>query len=298
MTATVHAFAEDARAAHRLALGLGVNHQPVRLRQFPDGESLVQVGATADIAILYRSLNDPNRKLIEIALAASALRDRGARRILLVAPYLPYMRQDRAFAVGQAVSQRVVGQYIAMQFDGFITVDPHLHRTPSLDLVAPGCVSITVSAAPVLAEALQSRATDAVIVGPDVESAPWVEAIAAALGRPAIIGRKKRLGDRSVELTLPGIEAVDTRRAMIVDDMVSTGITLAETARRLRRCGITQIEAAVVHCLARPTDIAMLRGAGIKRLQATDSTSGRQGVLPLAPVLVPAVRSALAALPA
>jgi ribose-phosphate pyrophosphokinase len=295
--ASLHAFAADLAPAGRLAAALGLDLAQVSVRSFPDGESLVQVEPAAGPAVLYRSLDDPNRKLVELVLAASALRDGGAERVLLVAPYLPYMRQDRAFRRGEAVSQRVIGRLIAAHFDALVTVDPHLHRTPSLARVVPGCSATAVAGAPVLAAALREAVDGAtVIVGPDAESRPWVEAIATRLGRPALVGAKVRRGDHEVELRLPGLADRTWRRAIIVDDMVSTGTTLAETARLLRQHGVEHVEAAVVHCLARDADLAALRAAGIERLRATDSTGSPHATLSLAPVLAPAVIAALASI--
>lgn len=69
----------------------------------------MRVPAAAPVVILHRSLDDPDAKLVELLLAASAARELGARRVVLVAPYLAYMRQDQAFRAGEAVSQRVIG---------------------------------------------------------------------------------------------------------------------------------------------------------------------------------------------
>ena len=84
---------------------------------------------------MLRGLHQPNDKLVELLIAVPAARARGARQILLVCPYLAYMRQDMAFHPGEAVSQRHVGALLASQVDGLITVDPHLHRIASLDEV-------------------------------------------------------------------------------------------------------------------------------------------------------------------
>ncbi|MCZ4328253.1 ribose-phosphate pyrophosphokinase-like domain-containing protein, partial [Brachybacterium paraconglomeratum] len=86
---------------------------------------------------LYRSLDQPNEKLVELLLAARTARTLGAPHLTLVAPYLPYMRQDIAFSPGEAVSQRIVGPFLASLVDAVITVDPHLHRVASLRDVVP-----------------------------------------------------------------------------------------------------------------------------------------------------------------
>ena len=90
----LHCFADSEIFARRLSRHAGIGCARVRVHRFPDGESLVRVRSpVGSDALLVRSLHDPNAKLIEIALAADALRRAGAKRITLIAPYLPYMRQ-------------------------------------------------------------------------------------------------------------------------------------------------------------------------------------------------------------
>lgn len=97
----LHGFADSFRFARDLARGIGAPLSRIRVHAFPDGESLVRVEhPPGREAIIVRSLHDPNAKLLEVLLAADAVRRAGARRVTLVAPYLPYMRQDRVFAPG------------------------------------------------------------------------------------------------------------------------------------------------------------------------------------------------------
>lgn len=290
MTATVHSFASNEPEARRLASLLGCDFRLIELRQFPDGESLVRVGETATKALLYCSLNDPNAKIVQVLLAASALRGRGARQVVLVAPYLGYMRQDRAFAPGEAVSQRVIGSLISSAFNGLVTVDPHLHRTPRLEDAFPGMIAVNVSAAATIAGALASRIEpDCVLVGPDEESLPWVKAVAAPLGLEAIVARKVRRGDREVEIELPGATNLVGKPVILIDDLVSSGRTLIACAAQLRAAGATSIGAAVTHCLANRADLDALAASGIAPVLATDTVPGSAACIPLAAVLAAAI---------
>ncbi len=295
MTAAIYAFPEGKMQASALADELRMQLHSIECRSFPDGESLVRVPAEAaavETAILFRSLNEPNAKLVEILLAAAALRDNGAQRVMLVAPYFAYMRQDIAFRRGEAVSQRVLGQLIADHFDGLLTVDPHLHRVAALGEVVPGIAATTAPAAPALAAALNANLDPAsLLIGPDRESHPWVQPIAELLGIEMIIAEKHRSGDREVRLILPEIERVRGRPAIIVDDLVSSGSTLIACAAQLRAAGAARIEAVATHCLADSTDLARLRAAGIERFRASDSVPGPAAMIPLATVLGNAVRT-------
>jgi len=283
---THHAFAEALAPAGRLAALLGIACRPVTTRRFPDGESLVRVAATGDNAILYRSLDHANDRLVELLLAGAALRDRGARRVVLVAPYLGYMRQDTAFHPGEAVSQRVVGTLLAAHFDAVVTVDPHLHRIASLAEVMPGIAAVAVSAATALADTLRAALPrDTILIGPDAESRPWVESVAAPLGCEVLVGAKRRRGDRQVELTIAGIERVRGRPVLLVDDLISSGATLLGCAALLRAAGAGHIEACATHCLAGPADLRALARAGIARIRSTDTVAGPTGSIAIAAVL-------------
>ncbi len=290
MGALLYGFAESTDAAARLAKALDSGFSEVSVHRFPDGESLVRVDRPPAAAIVYRSLDNPNAKLVELLLAASALRQNGAQRVLLVAPYLCYMRQDIAFLPGQAISQRVIGKLLAEHFDGVLTVDPHLHRVHDLSEAMPGTDAVRITAAPALSAAL-GEGGDTVLVGPDGESRQWVEKIAAPLGCPVLVGTKQRSGDRQVAITFDGIELVAGRPVVLVDDVIASGVTLATAARQLRDAGATSIEAVATHCLASSHDLAALEDAGIARVRASDSVPGPVADIPLAGLLADAINA-------
>ena len=294
MTAAIHAFAEALHPARALATALRLSCHEIALRRFPDGESLVRVAPMAEpgTAYLYRSLDRPNDKLVEILLAAAALRENGARAVVLIAPYLGYMRQDKAFHPGEAVSAGVVGSLLAQDLDGVITLDPHLHRITDFSEAIPGIDATALTAAPVLTGAIDT-AGKPFLVGPDSESRQWVDAIAAPLGLPVLIGEKQRHGDRDISLVIDGIEAVKGRRAILVDDVISSGTTLREAARLLHGAGAAGVEALATHCLADGPALTALAQAGIDSVRATDSVESPVGTIAIAPVLAAYLRDRL-----
>jgi ribose-phosphate pyrophosphokinase len=289
MTSAIFAFPECSEPAARLADALGIARLDFTLRRFPDGESLVRVAPPPRTALLYRSLDRPNEKIVELLLAASALRDAGAERLVLIVPYLAYMRQDAAFHEGEAVSQRVVGRLLAGACDALITIDPHLHRIASLAEVMPGIEAVSISAAPALSAALDT-ASNPLLVGPDDESRQWVEAVAGPAGLEFLLGEKRRNGDRDVELDIPHAGRAAGRHVVLVDDLISSGATLKAAARLLRAAGARSIGVLATHCLASEPDIAQLRADGISTIRATDTTTGRVADIPTAAVLAQEIR--------
>jgi len=289
----VFAFPESEPAARRLAAQLDLPCHVVGVRRFPDGESLVRIEPRVRRAFLFRSLDHPNDKLIELVLAAAALRDGGCRRITLVAPYMAYMRQDRAFHPGEAVSQRVIGRLIADAVERVLTVNPHLHRTSTIDEVFPGIEAVAVDAAPAFAEMLRADgiAPGMLVLGPDAESRPWAEALAGCLGVEARTAHKRRDGDRSIAVELRDAAPLTGRTVFLLDDIVSTGTTLVECAQAARAAGAARVEALVVHALHDEDMARRLAAAGIERLRSSDSVPHPSNAVTLAPLLAGALRT-------
>lgn len=281
-------FPDYAPQACALAAALAVPHAEIDLHRFPDGESRLRLPVQLpERVILCRSLNDPNAKLVELLLVAEAARGLGARELVLVAPYLCYMRQDAAFHPGEVVSQRHVGRWLAERFDTVITVDAHLHRVHALGNAVPAARAVNLDAAPLLG-AYAARNFDApLLLGPDEESAQWVEAAAHAGGLTGAVARKQRRDDRSVIVHLPDV-AVAGRCVVLVDDIASTGRTLARAAEALYARGAAEVHALVTHALFAGDAEAHLRAAGIRSLHSTDSIAHPSNTIALAGLLAQA----------
>ena len=289
---TIHAMPSHEAQAREVAEQLSAPVELIDVHHFPDQESLVTVMPTEPTAVVFCSLDRPNAKLVEIMLAASALRNRGATRLILLAPYMCYMRQDIAFQPGQAVSQQAVGQFLSGLFDRIITVDPHLHRQHDIAAVFVDSDAVAMSAAPLLAAFLGKRddTGNAVLVGPDEESRQWVEAVAKPLGLETLTGQKTRRGDAEVSIDIPEPDRVDGRLAILIDDVISTGVTLGRCAEALIAAGATATEALTVHCLCDEKALAMLRKSGIRHIYSTDSVTHSTNAIALAPLLSDALK--------
>jgi ribose-phosphate pyrophosphokinase len=290
MTAMLHTFAENAEAAQRLADRLSISLGIIDTHRFPDGECLVRAQETARTAIVYRSLNQPNEKIIQLLLAADALRRNGARRLVLVAPYLPYMRQDKAFRTGEPVSQRVVSGLLDDAFDRIVTVDPHLHRTHSLQSIFRKAACTHVRSAEALVPVFKaSLPEDAWVVGPDSESAAWVQSLAEPLSLQTAVLQKQRRGDRKVEISVPPDAMVTNCPVLLIDDICSSGATIVTAIHALKAAGAASITVYVTHALCSDTALDELMAAGAERLISSDSCPHRTNAVHLAPVLAEAL---------
>jgi ribose-phosphate pyrophosphokinase len=199
------------------------------------------------------------------------------------------MRQDIAFHDGEAVSQRIIGHWLASLFDPVITVDPHLHRISQLSEVLPAQRSITLSAGPLLAAFLHQRIGKALLVGPDSESRQWVAQIAEHAGMEYLVAEKQRFSDKDVHIKVPSRD-LHGRPVVIVDDVASTARTLAVTAQQLRGAGATEIHCCITHAIFAEDAEAVLRDAGISHIWSTDSILHSSNTIELCDILATAVR--------
>lgn len=193
----------------------------------------------------------------------------GAKHVTLVAPYLAYMRQDMAFHPGEVISQRIIGRFLADLFDAVITVDPHLHRVASLEEAVPVSRAVVLSGAPLLSDLIAQHQINPLLIGPDEESAQWVALAAARHGFDHAVCKKVRRGDHAVDVALPDL-AVAGRRVVLLDDVVSTGNTIAQTTRQLLAVGATSVDVAVTHALFAGDALPLMLDAGVQQVWSTD----------------------------
>src|SRR5206468_12125091 len=129
------------------------------------------------------------------------------------------------------------------------------------------------------------------LVGPDEESESWVHAIAQAAQAPWIVGRKERLNDHTVRIRFPAVPPC--ARAVIVDDIASSGGTLAVAARTLCRQGVATIDALVVHAIFTPGALARIRAAGVRTLASCDTVPHPTNAIRSAPLVATALKEIL-----
>ena len=289
----IAAMPHDAAPAARLGALLEIETLPVELGRFPDGETKVRAPRAAKTVLLYCSLYDPDPKIFPLTLAASALGDLGAQRIILIAPYLCYMRQDKAFRSGEPVSQKVLAAMLSPWIDHLMTVEPHIHRVESLSAAFPDIGATNVSAAPLLAGLIGDDGPEdnALLVGPDAESAAWTKAVAERTGLPFAVMSKIRRGDRDVEIAFDDDAPLAGRRVYLIDDLVSSGATLAASAKILKARGTGRVEALAVHALADNDAMEALKASGVERLRSLDTIPHGTNAAHAAPLLADALRS-------
>ena len=280
--------------AHSLAGMLGAQVGQLSVRRFPDGESYLRVDtpvANADIAIAC-TLDRPDDKVLPLLFLAPTLRELGARRVGLVAPYLAYMRQDRRFREGEAVTSAHFATLLSGAVDWLVTVDPHLHRRTSLAEIY-SIPATVLHAAPRIADWIARSVLDPVLVGPDAESAQWVRAVAEMAGAPSVILEKRRRGDRDVSISVPDVDRWRDHTPVLVDDIISTARTMIETVSHLRRIGLAAPVCVGVHAVFADRAYDELRDAGAGRVISCNTIPHASNTIDVVPLLASGVKSSL-----
>lgn len=292
----VHGLPSCLSDARRLAARLAVPIREIDLHRFPDDELRVTTKPAARTTIIYATLDRPNDKLVSILLACDAFRRDGAERIVLVAPYLCYMRQDAAFHAGEAISQAVIGRLLSTVADRVVTVNAHLHRTTDIGMVFPRIDADNLTALPAIAEFLlqSSLDPDIVVVGPDQESGPWVADLADRLKRNYAVGTKHRHSDQSVAIDFAKPAMFAGRPVLLLDDIVSSGGTLIACAGALREGGARSIDAVITHALFEAKLTDKFLKAGIHSIRSTNSISHPTNAVLLDAVIANALRAEVA----
>lgn len=211
----------------------------------------------------------PERSLLMTIFAAETATDLGAKKVILVAPYLAYMRQDKRFHPGEAVSSHIMAKLLDNSVDKIITIDPHLHRYRSMKEVFT-VPAKNLTANPLIADFVKKKYRDPVILGPDWESYQWAEAIAKRVGVESTVLEKTRYSSRHVSVKMKKPIEIKGKTVVIVDDIISTGHTIAEAAKKAKAAGAKKIVAIGVHGLFVEGALGKLKKAGVSEVVTTN----------------------------
>ncbi len=179
-------------------------HSVLFVDKFPDDELKIRFNNNLKnktiilIQSFYKNISDC---IIESIFAAKTARELGANRVVLAAPYFPYMRQDKRFHAGEAISQSAMAGLIGKYFDEILMMDPHLHRKNKLEKLFK-IKAKKLTANPLIADYIKKHIKNPVIIGPDEESYKWARNVAEILGIESRILKKKRYSSYHVKVKL------------------------------------------------------------------------------------------------
>ena len=267
------------------------------IEDFADGEIRIEVKEDVtgrETFVLQSTVAPADKNLLELLLLADALRRRGARRVTAVIPYFGYARQDRRVRGEEPIGARLMTDLLASRCDRIVAADLHTAAIEGFSNVP----LVHVSAVPLLAEAFREhRQPGQVIVAPDAGAVKLAQRYGELLRLPVAYVEKVRRSDREVAVQAVTGE-VKNRAPVLVDDMISTGGTMAAAIEALLEAGARpEISIITSHALLVGQAAAKLEKLPVQRIVTTDSIPPRDaGDLPierysLAQILADTLRS-------
>jgi ribose-phosphate pyrophosphokinase len=287
--------------AAAIARELGVQVGASVVERFPDGEvavRLLQPLCRREVFLVQPTSPPVNDHLVELLALADAARRAAAARVTAIVPYFGYGRADKRAGRREPITGRVVADLLESVGIGYVvTVDLH---TPQVEGFFHVPVD-TLTAVPALCEALRDRLPpDTVVVSPDAGRVPLATDYAQRLGVPVVVLHKRRESGTETAVTHV-VGEVSGRACLIVDDMISTGGTIAGSVEALLRAGARlEMVVAATHGLLLPGARRKLEQALVREVYVTDTVTvaepdwPRLHVVSVAPIIAGAVKRWLA----
>jgi ribose-phosphate pyrophosphokinase len=230
----------------KITEGKGLSPGEARIERFPDGEVYLRLNTPVkgeECVLVQSTLGNDN--LVELLLFLDLLRDQGASKVHAVVPYLGYARQDKTFNYGEALSAKTVLKMIVSLSDSVTTINCHFLDHKGVfnfhDLEINN-----LDAFPILAKYFKEELKCPMLIAPDKGSLEYAKNAAEIIGCEFDFLQKKRLSGEKVEIQTKELD-VKGKDTLILDDMISTGGTIIESAKLLRSQGAASVNAGCVH---------------------------------------------------
>jgi ribose-phosphate pyrophosphokinase len=250
-------------------------------KRFPDGETYVRIIDDIfgeDVIIVQTTYPDTN--IIELLLIQEASLESGAKNITVVIPYFGYARQDKKFKIGEPISAKLMAQLISKSAKKIITVDPHKdHILEFFPIKAQSCTAVQE-----LATFLKKKNID-LVLAPDKGALSRARQASQILKCEFDFIEKKRIDGSTVEITPKNLETAGNNVA-IIDDIISTGNTMAKSIIELKKQGANKIYVSCTHGLFTGDAIKNLKKAGCDEIISTDTIISEFSKVKVAPSIV------------
>lgn len=213
-------------------------------KRFPDDEFYVRLldNITGKDVVIVQTAH-PDSKIIELLLMQDAVHDAGAKKITVVLPYFGYSRQDKKFEEGEAISARAIAQHISLHADSVITVDPHKeHILKFFTVPAYSCSAVST-----IAQHLKEKNIDFVLA-PDKGAKERAKEAAGLINCEYDYLEKTRIDGTTVKIKPKKLDAYG-KNVAIIDDIISTGGTMANSIKELKKQGAKTVVIACTHGL-------------------------------------------------
>ena len=274
--------------AQRMSNLLGVKVLNIEHKLFPDGESYIRFPERVegeDVIVVQGTYPPQDRHLIQAFLIGKNARELGAKSVSLVSPYLAYARQDKRFLEGEAVSILTILDLLKHSgYDKLYTVNIHSpwvasdSPLPLINVRAEGALA---------AHLLELGMEKPLIVSVGKKGLDMAKAVAEVLGSEYIAAESER--DRITGKVRIRMGSVSAQIAVVVDDIISTGGTMAEVVKALKQMGVEKVYASCIHALLAPGAKDKIMSAGAERIIASDTIPNEYAEFTVAGVLSEAI---------
>ncbi len=251
-------------------------------KRFPDDEFYVRVidDLSGEHVIIIQTTY-PDHNIVELFLLQNAVDEAGAKEISVVIPYFGYARQDTKFEDGEPISAKAMANLISLNADRVITVDPHKEHI--LDFFSTSAVSC--SAVPELAKYLKEKNID-LVLAPDKGALERVKHASKIIGCDFDYMEKTRIDGTTIEIKPKKLNA-QNKNIAIIDDIISTGGTMAKSIQELKKHGAKNVFVACTHGLFAGDAVKKLNSAGCNEIISTDTVQGKFSKVKIAPCIAP-----------
>ena len=259
--------------ATRIARDLDAELIPVDVRIFTDGESKIKIGKSGKkCCIIVQSTYPPtDRHLLQALMMIKNCTDCKAVNVYTVIPYMAYARQDKVFLEGEVISIALVAKLLeAVGTKQVITVDIH----SSLALSHFTINVHNISSIPILANyaANQMKLTKPIVVSPDSGGIARAREFAKILKVDLMALKKSRNRDTGEVYIDESLDSnIMDRDILLIDDMISSGDSMVNACRALKKNECGKVYALCTHALLVGDAIQRIKAAGIEDIIATNS---------------------------
>ena len=251
-------------------------------KRFPDDEFYMRIMSDISgehVIIVQTTYPDPN--IVELFILQNAVEEAGAKEISIVIPYFGYARQDTKFQNGEPISAKAMADLISLNADRVITVDPHKEHI--LDFFSTSAFSC--SAVPELAKYLKKKNID-MVLAPDKGALERAKKASKIIECDFDYMEKTRIDGTTIEIQPKNLDAKN-KNVAIIDDIISTGGTMAKSIQELKKHGAKNVFVACTHGLFASNAVKKLNSAGCNEIISTDTIQSKFSKEKIAPCISP-----------
>ena len=257
--------------AQKIAKKLDIKLSSLEVSVFPDGEKRVRIldrVSGEDVVVVQSTASPTDENYMQLFFILDALRRSGAKSVTAVIPYFGYQRQDHMFREGEAVSVKVIAEILQnLGISKLIAVDLH-----SIKIEQAFSVPVLhLSALSLFAKTIKEKKWSATLVSPDMGGIRRIKILSKMLDNMPFAVVEKNRDLATGRVTADKIAGKVGERAIIADDMISSGGTIAMAAKLLRKNGVKEIYVFAAHPVFSENAPKILQESEVKRVYVTDT---------------------------